>query len=210
MTSDYIPDDQDLTACPGCGSGRLLCMVGTDADLDLCADCGHAWERLPPGEPYTTDGEQLPFAIPCDNCAFRGGSAERADPDAWAALQHILAVENGGRFYCHKAVPFAVMDQTKTRINAAGECGFIFPRKAASVTVEGKAHAYQQYDTERMRLCRGYLNAHVGPLVKRVFAEETPVQHPCGCVDECLKSHLQSSDYCKEDRAAFESKTEAK
>ena len=162
--TDYVPDHQDLTMCPNCGSGRLVCLVQTETSLDACLDCARAWERLPVGEPFTTDGEQLPFKRPCDNCAFRRGSQERQDPDVWAALQYSLALE--GRFYCHKAVPFKV-----DAAPAAGEKAFEFPRKAGSVTVEGTTHAYQQYDLERMRLCRGYLNAHVNPKIRRLRDE---------------------------------------
>jgi hypothetical protein len=158
MTFIYIPDKQILEACPSCQSGRIACVVGLD--LDFCMECYRVWERLRDDEPYTIDGEQMAFHVPCDNCAFRGGSQERADPQIWAELQSMLA--NGGAFYCHKGVPFS-MDTSKP---GAVMRGFGFPRKPGSVTIEGKSHGYEQYDTQHMRLCRGYLNAHIGPLLK--------------------------------------------
>lgn len=163
MSADYIPDKRPLTACPACGSGRIASVVGTTDELEFCMKCHQVWERLPAGEPYTVDGEQLAFKVPCDNCAFRGGSGERADPEAWKDLQQTLSV--GGRFYCHKAVPF---DPT------AEKNSFDFPRKdPGTVVIEGETHRYQRYDTERMRLCRGYLNAHIGPQLRKDFADES-------------------------------------
>lgn len=161
----YVEVVRDLTACPNCGSGRLACVLGLHLGLDFCVQCFRVWERLPAGEPYTVDGEQLPFEVPCDNCAFRGGSQERKDPEAWKDLQQMLTF--GGEFYCHKAVPFRA-------VPTEGEQGFEFPRKQATLDLGGECKPYQQYDKDRMRLCRGYLNAHVGPLVRKVFAACEP------------------------------------
>jgi hypothetical protein len=165
----YKPDQRILEACPSCGSGRLLCVLGlATLGLDLCLACFRVWERLPPGEPYTIDSEQLPFKIPCDNCAFRGASPERQDALAWGDLQQMLAM--GGAFYCHKGVPFKIRNAAGEPAVAEGARGFEFPRKAATVDIVGECHPYQHYDTERMRLCRGYLNAHIGPLLKKVLS----------------------------------------
>jgi len=161
----YTPELHILEACPVCGSGRLLCILGLD--LDLCLDCKRCWERLRPEDPYTVDGEMMAFTTPCDNCAFRGGSPERADTESWQYLQNTLA--RGGAFYCHKGVPFKQDPVTGVPI-IAGKNEFDFPRKTASIDLGGAAHPYQWYDQERMRLCRGYLNAHVGPILKRYAA----------------------------------------
>jgi hypothetical protein len=156
---DYMPDPRDLEACPACGSGRIACVLGLKDRLDFCMQCHRVWERLPLDEPYTIDGEQLAFRRPCDNCAFRGDSKERADRDGWQHLQSMLG--NGGEFYCHKGVPFNPMRE-------GGE-GFEFPKKESTVDLAGTCHPYQHYDKDRMRLCRGYLNAHIGPLVKKML-----------------------------------------
>jgi hypothetical protein len=148
----YVRDERDLEACPACGSGRLSCVVGTR--LDMCVTCLKCWERLPAGEPYTVDGEMLSFKLPCDTCAYRGNSDERLDPEAWNVLQ--LQLAHGGKFYCHKGVPF---DAAKAAANQAQP--FEYPRKEAGVRAEGKVYVYQQYDLEHMRLCRGYLNMHI-------------------------------------------------
>lgn len=162
-------DERILEACPSCGSGRLICVLGTDAALDLCLGCFRSWERLPAGEPYTVDGEQMAFRTPCDNCAFRGGSTERANPDAWADLQSMLA--NGGEFYCHKGVPFKIENPFAMGPPNPADIGFEFPHKESSVDLAGATHPYQHYDKARMRLCRGFLNAHVGPQLKKVFTD---------------------------------------
>lgn len=158
MSTDYVPRETLLDACPSCSSSALVCVVGTQ--LDCCTTCYRVWERLPAGEPYTQDDEQMPFRIPCDDCAFRGGSDERAAAGRWQALQQSLST--GGEFYCHKGVPF--------KATPDGAHHYEFPRRLARVDLAGESYPYQAYDKSRMRLCRGYLNAHVGPLVKKVFA----------------------------------------
>jgi len=165
-SAEYVEHHADLEACPNCGSGRLACVLGPVTGLDVCLTCFRVWERLPAGEPYTVDGEQLPFEVPCDNCAFRGGSQERKDAEAWKDLQQMLAF--GREFYCHKAVPFRAMGADG--VPTEGERGFEFPKTEATVDLGGECKPYQHYDKDRMRLCRGYLNAHVGPLVRRAFA----------------------------------------
>ena len=146
-----VPAQTDLTACPACGSGRLICVTGIS--IDGCTACLRFWERLPPGEPYLRDGEPLPFRTPCDNCAFRGKSPERTDEEKWDDLMLMLA--HGGEFYCHKGVPF------EYHLGETYEKDFLYPRVTRTATVEGVSHEYQGYDTERMRLCRGFLNRFV-------------------------------------------------
>ena len=152
-----MSEDLDLTACPNCGGKRLMSAAGLP--FDGCMTCGKLWERLPPGEPFTRDGEQMPFGVPCDNCAFRGGSDERKDSLQW---QHLIqSLEEGADFYCHKGVPFAAPDLK------VGEVKFEFPRKTCHVDLTGEAKAYETWDTSRMRLCRGYLNRFVNPRITR-------------------------------------------
>ena len=156
MSDDYQPKLEDLLACPACGSRKIAIFHVSDS-YGVCLDCKMAWEPIPAGEQYMVDGEQLPFEKPCSNCAFRGGSTERADGDHWESLQISLA--NGGRFFCHKGVPFNLTD--KSGPPEQGERAFQYPRTPAG-----------GYDMERMRLCRGYLNAHVGPVLKRYALRE--------------------------------------
>lgn len=141
----------DLTACPACGSGRLVSVLGTD--MGGCLSCMKFWERLPAGEPYLVDGEPMPFRLPCDNCAFRGKSPERLDPDTWMSL--MLSLANGGEFYCHKATPFVYLaGQTVVK-------NWEHPKKRVTVDLAGECVETEVYDRERMRLCRGFLNAFV-------------------------------------------------
>lgn len=141
----------DLAACPACGSPSLVCVVAIS--IDGCVDCLRFWERLPAGEPYLTDGEPMPFRIPCDNCAFRGQSPERTDTEKWDDL--MLRLAHGAEFYCHKGVPF------EYHLGETREKDFLYPRVKRSATVDGTAHEYEGYDTEHMRLCRGFLNRFV-------------------------------------------------
>ena len=71
------------------------------------------------------------FSAPCDNCAFRPESPEQADTAKWKEL--IAKLRAGGAFHCHKGVPIA----------PKSEDGFAYPK----------------HKPEKLRLCRGYLNA---------------------------------------------------
>lgn len=154
---------QDITHCPACGSDRIVRANTRDPEqYDLCLGCKRAWERLPAGEPYLRDGEMMPWKKPCDNCAWRGNSPERKDPERWALLQESIAYQNGS-FYCHKGVPF--------KLNGT-EVAFEYPK---TTTPQRKVLADfdvtlpegLSYDVEKMRLCRGYLNAHVIPEMRK-------------------------------------------
>lgn len=147
-----------LGTCPACTSAETFCLIGSD--FDVCMSCRKIWERLPAGEPYTRDGEQLAFKKPCDNCAFRRGSAERADVDRWNNM--LLELSQGGHFYCHKGVPLA---SSLEAIVADPELrhAFDFPLKPGVVTFGGVKHTYKDYDRDAMRLCRGFLASIWGP-----------------------------------------------
>lgn len=150
---------KEITKCPACGSTRIIKPAGMD--YEACADCRKAWERLPSGEPLLRDGELMPFRKPCDNCAFRGDSPERADPEKWKALQESMAY-GGGQFFCHKGVPFDLGTE-------GGQRDFEYPTTTLK-SIQAFGHtlpAGQGYDIDKMRLCRGYLNAHVIPEMKR-------------------------------------------
>ncbi|SRR5258708_7300875 len=167
MNDHYVPDERILDACPACGSGRIACVTSTH--LDFCMKCHRVWERLRPDDAFTVDGEMMAFRTPCDNCAFRGKSPERLDEERWSDLQ--LSLAHGGNFYCHKGVPFKTVGGDGKSVEP-GERNFEFPKKPDSVVINARTHQYFPYDTERMRLCRGFLNAHVGPLLKKVFSGE--------------------------------------
>lgn len=152
----YVRQEKGLEVCPSCGSGRLICLLGVD--LDGCCECLRFWERLPAGEPYLVDGEQLPFKTPCDNCAFRGKSPERLDGDRWEGL--MLSLAHGGEFYCHKGVPFKVAFDEAGKV-ARGEQATIekeFEYPKVPCTAGQTTIRYNGYDRDRMRLCRGFLN----------------------------------------------------
>jgi hypothetical protein len=77
--------------CGGCGSRNMF--SGCDGKHAICMDC----RRLQ--EPETRD---WPESKMCDNCAFRKGSPERADPWRWMQVRETV----GGDvpFHCHKGL----------------------------------------------------------------------------------------------------------
>jgi len=148
--AEYVPKLEPITRCPGCGSPRIVEFE--KPHYGACLVCLLAWEPIPAGESYLTDGELLPFEKPCDNCAFRGSSTERADADYWNSLQTSLA--NGGQFFCHKGVPFKIVAENGEP--NLDDRPFEYPRSQNG-----------SVDRSRLRLCRGYLNAFVAPVLKR-------------------------------------------
>lgn len=83
-----------ITACPHCGSNQLRGVELTDARelVVVCMGCFAAFEPE-----MRTD----PCREMCNNCAFRQGSQERADPWRWLELLE-ATVEAGQPFHCHK------------------------------------------------------------------------------------------------------------
>lgn len=138
----YTPQLAALERCPACGSANIVTL----GEMGGCGSCLKAWYALPPGEPYKVDGELMPFKKPCNDCAFRRGSTERADGYAWANLQDRL--HDGGQFYCHKGVPFTL------------------PKNGLEIEFEYPRGPDGKLDRERLRLCAGYLAAIVGPMLR--------------------------------------------
>jgi hypothetical protein len=81
--------------CGGCGSRRM--MVTPARDHVFCLDCRRLQEL---------ETRDWPESRMCDNCAFRRGSPERADPYRWAEIQSTLA--GGQQFHCHKGLAVAL------------------------------------------------------------------------------------------------------
>jgi hypothetical protein len=144
--------------------------------------CYRCWERLPPGEPFLVDGEMLAFKVPCDNCAFRGNSPERQDRERWAELQQTLA--HGAEFYCHKGVLSKASLEELVAGGPDARMAFDFPQIERTADIEGTCVHYQSYDRERMRPCRGYLNAFVLPLLKGVIEHAATVNHQASGPDQ--------------------------
>ena len=84
--------------CGGCGSRNLMTTdVCNDTTYAVCLDCERVQEL---------ETRDWPESNMCDNCAFRVGSPERADPYRWAEVQDTL--DEGQPFHCHKGLPFDV------------------------------------------------------------------------------------------------------
>jgi len=99
--------------------------------IALCANCRTAWEPIDGALIWDSSDLCASFSEPCDNCAFRPGSPEQANPEKWKEM--IRQLRAGGAFHCHKGVP----------LDPEGEDGFAYPK----------------HRPEKLRLCRGYLNA---------------------------------------------------
>lgn len=106
-------------------------------DVRVCRNCKTVWEPFAADDLIDPKHEPLgAFRHPCNNCAFRKGSPEQRDPEAFARLRAKLGW-TGASFYCHKGVP----------VDPASEDGFAYPKDANGVGIKRK-----------LRLCRGYLN----------------------------------------------------
>lgn len=133
-----------LKRCPRCRSTNLVRGQKhperpSGTFYDVCRDCRAVWESIPAGEAHTRDGELMPFREACDNCAFRAGSPESQDKEEWKKLMEQLRA--GGQFFCHKGVPLVTVGE-------GARASFEFPKR-----LDG------EWDRDRMRLCRGFLNA---------------------------------------------------
>jgi hypothetical protein len=145
--------------CPVCRSRHVILMPAAtfpaaseiDCDWQGCRVCLAVWEPFPAS--YVRDPV---CAEPCDNCAFRPGSPEQADPERWKALIESLKPDPDGfftgRFFCHKGVPIDM---------AKGPGNYLFPR--TPVLMDGEpvrnpdGSVVTMEDTRKMRTCSGFL-----------------------------------------------------
>lgn len=81
--------------CPKCGSTRTEAPATTHPEAAVCLDCLNLF--VPE---YRSD----PAAQLCNDCAFRPGSPERADPFHWAMIIEATIVDGDHPFYCHKGL----------------------------------------------------------------------------------------------------------
>lgn len=151
--------------CPKCASSKLtygpnLKLRGYGPGLAVCRNCETMWEPFEPEQIWDATDPHCSFKEPCNNCAFRPGSPEQADPEKWKTL--IDQLKCGASFYCHKGVP----------IEAGAEHGFAYPTRTVALDVEGVPRTEKQMsDIKKLRLCRGYLNALTA--LHRAFMRES-------------------------------------
>jgi hypothetical protein len=69
--------------------------------MGVCLDCSAVWEAYPADWKH-----DVVEATPCDNCAFKKGSPEQSDKEAW--LELIAKLRAGGDFRCHKGAPILI------------------------------------------------------------------------------------------------------
>jgi hypothetical protein len=130
--------------CPRCHGGRVAVhdtlgyseLKFYGRQIATCADCRAAWEPVDESLIWDRSDPHCSFSEPCSNCAFRPGSPEQADTAEWKKM--IASLRAGASFHCHKGVPLA----------PGSEHGFAYPHDAAGKATKNK-----------LRLCRGYLNA---------------------------------------------------
>jgi len=83
-------------SCPHCSSRKLRGIELDDCRelILVCMDCAAAFEPELRADP----SREM-----CNNCAFRQGSPERADP--WRFLELLeVTIEGGKPFHCHKGL----------------------------------------------------------------------------------------------------------
>ena len=80
--------------CGGCGSSNLATTADAETQYAVCQDC----LRLQEAETRANPATHM-----CDNCAFRPGSPERADPYRWFQIEE-ATIFCGQPFYCHKGM----------------------------------------------------------------------------------------------------------
>lgn len=138
--------------CPKCASRSFVDVNEPSpkgfyaSTVRVCSNCQTLWEPFEMLDLFDPTDRCASFSSPCNNCAFRKGSPEQADRAEWAKT--MTSLEAGAMFFCHKGVP----------IDPANKNGFAYP-------ADGE-------DTKKLlrkgRLCRGYLNAIVGPRMKQM------------------------------------------
>jgi hypothetical protein len=117
--------------CPKCASSKIaydptIKLRGYGPGLAVCLNCETMWEPFDSAQIWDKADPHCSFKEPCNNCAFRPGSPEQADPEKWKTLLDQLKC--GGHFYCHKGVP----------IEAGAEHGFAYPATTVSVEINGE------------------------------------------------------------------------
>ena len=90
--------------CGGCGCDNLLLHEADNCTYAVCQVCLRLQE---------VEVRANPCTHMCDNCAFRPGSPERADPYLWFQIEEATII-GGQPFYCHKGMNAVLRDGTLT------------------------------------------------------------------------------------------------
>ena len=95
-----LHEGDEANRCGGCGSRNLMTCHPRESGIKhaICMDCRRLQE---------VEHRDWPLTVMCDNCAFRKGSPERADPYRWAEVLDTLDEEQP--FHCHKGLPNVVL-----------------------------------------------------------------------------------------------------
>ena len=121
--------------CPVCASDRSANVTVGKETIAGCKVCQTLWEPFDPAQLLDDDDQYSSFKDMCGNCAFRPGSPEREDKEAWKEQLEHLAL-NDIPFMCHKGIPIS-RKKGETHDHPKNEKG--------------------HYDIGRARFCRGYL-----------------------------------------------------
>lgn len=90
--------------CGGCNSRNVVLVRRAELGVGVCLDCRRVQEL---------ETRNWPEMQMCDNCAFRAGSPERADPYRWAEVAETIA--RNQPFHCHKGL---ALDLTTKQFSA--------------------------------------------------------------------------------------------
>ena len=115
--------------CGGCGSRKML--LSSDRQHAMCLECA----RLQEPEMRAWSEAEM-----CDNCAFRKGSPERADPYRWAEIT--AAVAENRFFHCHKGLAVTLSSDGLTATFSAPD------------PAEGRVTVCAGWLAARIALCR--------------------------------------------------------
>ncbi|WPY93142.1 hypothetical protein T8T21_08375 [Limimaricola variabilis] len=91
MRPDYEGDEAGR--CGGCGSRDMITTRLCDSKILMgrCNACGRVQD---------VETRDWPEAEPCDDCAFRKGSPEQADPYRWAEIYEAPDARHGRVTVC--------------------------------------------------------------------------------------------------------------
>lgn len=96
--------------CPTCHSSDVQAVDIDTSPVAVCKCCATV---------FLPELRENPAIEMCDDCAFRRGSPERADPYGWL---HIIetTIAGGEPFYCHKGLTCELAGTTLTYLIPPG------------------------------------------------------------------------------------------
>lgn len=102
-----------MATCPNCGSTNTVLPKIPRPEAAACLGCATL---------FVPETRARPEAQLCNDCAFRPGSPERADPYKWAEIVETTIVDAVHPFFCHKGLTCSLDGNTlKYQIPQGGQ-----------------------------------------------------------------------------------------